>query len=154
MQNMGKQDFLDKLRASLSGNIPPRLVEDNVAYYAEYINAQLRMGKPEDMVLSGLGDPRLIAKSIITANSGEEYVKSSETSYYSDYEEDRYYTEPREQKLPKVVRVNGWVALAIIILVLVLLVGAVFSLISLFFPVIMMGGIVYFFIKVFRDCLN
>lgn len=151
---MGKQDFLDKLRASLSGNIPARLVEENVAYYADYINARLRMGQPEDMVLSSLGDPRLIAKSIITANSGEEYIKSNGTSYYSDYEEEKYYTEPREQKLPKIVRVNGWVTLAIIILILVLLVGAVFSLISLFLPLIMMGGIVYFFVKVFKDWLN
>ena len=71
---MGKQDFLDKLRASLSGNVPARVVEDNVAYYADYINTQLRMGQSEEMVLSGLGDPRLIAKSIITANSGEDYI--------------------------------------------------------------------------------
>lgn len=152
--NMGKQEFLDKLRASLSGNVSARLVEDNVAYYADYINAQLRMGQPEEMVLSSLGDPRLIAKSIITANSGEDYIKNNGTSHYSDYEEEKYYTEPREQKLPKVIHVNGWVTLAIIILVLVLLVSAVFSLISLFFPVIMMGAIVYFFIKVFRDWLN
>lgn len=151
---MGKQDFLEKLRASLSGNVPARLVEENVAYYADYINAQLRMGQPEEMVLSQLGDPRLIAKSIITANSGEEYVKNNGTNYYSDYEEEKYYTEPREQKLPQVIRVNGWVTLAIIILILVLLVGAVYSLISLLFPLIMMGGIVYFFVKVFRDWLN
>lgn len=153
-QEMGKQDFLDKLRASLSGNVPARLVEDNVAYYADYINAQLRMGQPEDMVLNRLGDPRLIAKSIITANSGEEYVKNNGTSYYTDYEEEKYYTEPREQKLPKVVRVNGWVTLAIIIFVLILLINIVFSLLSAFFPLILMGGIVYFFIKVFRDWLN
>ena len=151
---MGKKEFLDKLRASLSGNLPAGLVEENVAYYGDYINAQLRMGQPEDMVLSRLGDPRLIAKSIITANSGEEYVKSKGASDYSDFEEYKYYTEPREQKLPKIVHLNGWLTLAVVMLVLVLLIGAVFSLISLFFPLIMMGGIVYFFVKVFKDWLN
>ncbi len=151
---MGKQEFLDKLRASLSGNVSPGLVEDNVAYYADYINTQLRMGQSEDVVLNQLGDPRLIAKSIITANSDEDYIRNNGTSYYSEYDEEKYYTETREQKLPKVVHLNGWITLAVIILVLVLLLSAVFSLISLFFPVIMMGAIVYFFIKVFRDWLN
>lgn len=151
---MGKQEFLDKLRAALSGNVSAKLVEENVAYYADYINAQIRVGRSEDSVLSSLGDPRLIAKSIITANSGEEYVKNGHGASYNEVEDDRYYAETREQKLPKVVRLNGWVALAILILILVLVFGTIFSLISLFFPVIVMGGVLYFFIKVFKDWLK
>ena len=151
---MGKQEFLEKLRMSLSGNVSAKLVEENVAYYADYINTQLRMGQAEESVLSSLGDPRLIAKSIITANSGEEYIKGKSGSFYNEYEGEKYYTEPREQKFPKVVHLHGWVGLAVVLLILVLVVGTIFSLISLFFPVIVMGGIICFFIKVFKDWLN
>ena len=73
---MSKQEFLDKLRAALSGNVPAKLVEENVAYYSDYINAQIRVGRSEESVLQSLGEPRLIAKSIITANYGEEYIKN------------------------------------------------------------------------------
>lgn len=151
---MGREEFLEKLRAALSGNVSARLVEENVAYYADYINAQIRVGRSEESVLGSLGDPRLIAKSIITANSGDEFVKSHSNASYNEYDEEMYYTEPKKQHLPKVVHVNGWVGLAILILVLVIVLNAIFSLISLFFPVIVMGGIVYFFIKVFKDWLN
>ena len=70
---MSKQEFIERLRISLSGQIPPRAVEENVAYYEDYINAQMRLGQPEEVVMQTLGDPRLIAKSIVTANTGEEY---------------------------------------------------------------------------------
>lgn len=151
---MSKQEFLDKLRAALSGNVPAKLVEENVAYYSDYINAQIRVGRSEESVLQSLGEPRLIAKSIITANSGEEYIKNGYTSSNNEFVDDRYYAETREQKLPRVVRLHGWAALIVLILILVLVFGAIYSLISLFFPLIVMGGIVYFFIKVFKDWLK
>jgi hypothetical protein len=69
-------------------------------------------------------------------------------------EEEEYYAQTREQNLPKVVHLNGWLALGVVILGLVVIIGAIFSLISLLFPVIVMLGIVYFFVKVFRDWLN
>jgi uncharacterized membrane protein len=68
---MNSQEFLDKLRLALSGQIMANQVEENIAYYREYISAQIRMGQSEEVVLRNLGDPRLIAKSIISANMGD-----------------------------------------------------------------------------------
>lgn len=151
---MNSQDFLDKLRMALSGQIAPNLVEENIAYYREYISAQIRMGQSEETVLQNLGDPRLIAKSIISASRGEErHIRTRNTGEQVVYEEE-YYAQAGEQGMPKVIRINGWLALGVFILLLVVVVGAVFSLITLFFPVIVIWGIVYFFVKVFRDWLN
>ncbi len=151
---MNRQEFLDKLRLALSGQIEASRVEENIAYYREYISAQVRMGQPEEVVLGNLGDPRLIAKSIISANMGEERYTQGRFAKEQMVEEEEYYAQTREQKLPKVVHLNGWLALGVLILGLVVIIGAIFSLISLFFPVIVMLGIVYFFVKVFRDWLN
>lgn len=151
---MNSQEFLDKLRLALSGQIGASQVEENIAYYREYISAQVRMGQPEEAVMGNLGDPRLIAKSIISANMGEERYTQGRYAREQVVEEDEYYAQTREQNMPKEVHINGWLALGILILGFVVIVGAVFSLISLLFPVIVMLGIVYFFVKVFRDWLN
>lgn len=65
---MNRQDFLNVLRAALGSELSVAAVEENVKYYEEYINAQIRMGKSEEEVLNMLGNPKLIARSIIEAN--------------------------------------------------------------------------------------
>ena len=77
---MGGQEFLDKLRLALSGQVAASQVEESIAYYREYISTQIRMGQSEETVLRNLGDPRLIAKSIISANAGEEFKSLEKTA--------------------------------------------------------------------------
>lgn len=152
---MSKQEFIEKLRSSLSGQVPAGMVEENVAYYEDYINSQIRLGQPETVIMQNLGDPRLIAKSIITANTGEEYVDDGRNGYREwSVNEERFYAENRKESMPKVVRVHGWLTVVIVIVIFALLAGAIFSLISFLFPVILAGGIVLFFVKLFRDWLN
>ena len=61
---MTKQEFLDGLGAALAGRISASLISENINYYEDYINTQVRMGRIEGEVVQSLGDPRLIAKSI------------------------------------------------------------------------------------------
>ncbi len=153
---MSKQEFVDKLRAALSGRVSASLVEENVAYYEEYINTQVRLGHAESKVLSGLGDPRLIAKSIITANNGEGRAESGTESAgkHSYSEESSYYTETHQSNFPKIVKVPGWVWLLAGILILVLILSAVFSLISLLLPFVPVALVIFFFIKLYKDWLK
>ena len=62
---MNKQEFVDRLRMALNGRVSPGLVMDNVNYYQDYINTEIRKGRTEEEVLESLGDPRLIARTII-----------------------------------------------------------------------------------------
>lgn len=64
---MTRQEFLDGLKAALGGHLGERAVEGHMRYYEEYINAQIRQGRTESEVLQELGNPRLIARSIIDA---------------------------------------------------------------------------------------
>ena len=71
---MNKQDFIDRLRMALNGRVSPGLVMDNVNYYEDYINTEVRKGRTEEEVLESLGDPRLIARTIIQTNGWWESI--------------------------------------------------------------------------------
>ena len=66
---MTKFEFSEKLRKALSGRVSHVVVNENVSYYERYIDTEIKKGRSEKEVLEELGDPRLIAKTIIdTAN--------------------------------------------------------------------------------------
>lgn len=61
---MNQAEFLLLLRESLEGNIPQAELEDNIVYYREYFESS---NCSDTEVCEELGDPRLIAKSIVEA---------------------------------------------------------------------------------------
>ncbi len=159
---MNKQEFIDRLRVSLNGRISAIEVEDTIQYYKDYIDSEVRKGKSEAEVLAMLGDPRLIARTIIETspsaedandarsaggtNYGNNSYQSSGT-YHDDYQE-----EP--QKKPKIFRMPGWLLVILVILVLYLILSVVFSVLAFLAPVIIVVVAVVFMIKLFRDWLN
>ncbi len=145
---MNRQEFIDRLRAALNGKIPPALVEDNVSYYQDYINVEMRKGRTEKEVLDSLGDPRLIARTIVQTSGQESGGDEPERS--TNYEEvrSRYGSGHRS------IRIPGWLMTIIVILVVVLGFSLLFSVLSFLAPLIMVLIAVIFMIKLFRDWLN
>lgn len=150
---MSKQEFIDRLRMALSGKVSASLVEENVSYYEDYINSQMRMGVSEESVLAGLGDPRLIAKSIITANEGDFSNNTSGSTRTEDTNQGTY-AQKRPNSSLKVVGMPGWVILLIVILIFIAILAIVGSIISALLPVIIPILLVVFLVKLFRDWLN
>ena len=75
---MKRSEFLTELREDLAFELPERLVKENVDYYNNYISEEVRAGKSEQQVLEDLGDPRLIARSVIdAAKSGADGIPGS-----------------------------------------------------------------------------
>lgn len=64
---MKKQEFLVELQKALSSRVSVSSMQENVRYYDDYISMQMRRGRTEEEIMEEIGDPRLIAKSIITA---------------------------------------------------------------------------------------
>ncbi|MBQ1422996.1 MAG: hypothetical protein IIY96_00990 [Lachnospiraceae bacterium] len=76
---MTKRDYLAKLSEYLSYELPERLVVKNLEYYSEYIDSEVSGGKNVSSVLEDLGDPQLIARSIIdAAKSGADGIPYTE----------------------------------------------------------------------------
>lgn len=64
---MTRKEFLEGLREKLSGSLPAGEVQNHVDYYNDYIKEEVKKGRRESEVLDELGDPWVIARSLIGA---------------------------------------------------------------------------------------
>lgn len=145
---MAKQEFIDKLRLALNGKVSADVITENIQYYEDYINTEIRKGKSEEEVLEALGDPRLIARTIITTSAQAETVGTGEYREYGRTGE----TQGRQRRgMPL------WMWLIFGILIIVLIVSAVWSLLSLLWPILVPMIIIMAvmgMVKFFRDWVN
>ena len=166
---MNKQEFVDRLRMALNGRVSPGLVMDNVNYYEDYINTEIRKGRTEEEVLESLGDPRLIARTIIQTNGSDnrsgyrntvygngEYREAAGQNLYHSYTEDAEngYGKHQNKVADALSKLPGWAWLILGILVVVLIFSAVLSVLSFLAPVLIPIVVVLFLVKLFRDWLN
>lgn len=132
---MEKQEFLDSLRRSLNGNLEPRRVEEHLRYYSDYIDSQLRQGISQEEVMYSLGDPRLIAKTLVGVGDNpyvaEEYVETEKPK-----KENLHYYRFKNKN----IAVPAWLSSIVISIVLVVVLGLFFallgSLLQFAFPII------------------
>ena len=62
---MTRHEFISRLREALTGEIPPEEIEGNIRFYNNYIDQELQKGRSEAEIFGELGDPRLIARTIM-----------------------------------------------------------------------------------------
>ena len=148
---MDRREFIDKLQRALAGGLSSSLVAENVRYYEEYIDSEIRKGKSEAEVLNTLGDPRLLAKSIIEAN------KQAGASYGSNREYDEEISDGAQGHARDTnatggtpIMLPGWLILLIITVAVVVIIGLVTRLLAVFAPVIIAVLVVLLIIKVFQ----
>jgi len=87
---MNRNEFIEELRAALTGEIPKSEVESNISYYTEYIQ-QRSIENGEAAVLEELGEPRLIARTIIDTYRVQK--GTDHTTYYDDVYTEKYNSE-------------------------------------------------------------
>ncbi|WP_310601859.1 DUF1700 domain-containing protein [Anaerosporobacter sp.] len=153
---MTKEEFIKDLRESLYTEIPSIEIESNIRYYSEYIDSQMSNGKTMDEVMSELGDPRLIARTIIEtsklsgSNKGHSKVyqdeyRTADDDAYTNNEQGNARTYNFDGKIPLRHRISGTVIL-ILILMLIFLVGSIA--IRLFFSIGLPLLLVYLLIRI------
>lgn len=151
---MTKQEFLEKLRISLNGKISSNRVEEHVRFYEDYMNVEIRKGKSEEEVLAALGDPRLIARTIVETDtrSGQASENVGGTNgQYGGTEDCREYQQDGQVQKRSLARVPAWAWLILGVLVVVLVLSAVFSVISALLPVLLPILLVLLLVKIFRN---
>ena len=135
---MNRYEFISTLRISLTGKVPTTTVEDNVQYYEEYIEIQLRQGKSEEEILEALGDPRLLAKTVIEANK---YAEGTDT-YGGDDDGEIPYGGSGKSFREWYRERPAWLHTIMSVLITVLVLIAAFSVLQVLFPFILMIFIV------------
>lgn len=136
---MTRNEFLDRLREALGNDLAAPAVQENVDYYNQYILDEVKGGKSEEDVIDGLGDPWVIARTVIDAAEGRQGVGAG--SGYA-YESDAQYGYERQDGYVKRIETSGrgWWKLIVILLgiigVLIAVVAVVGGIISLIAPIL------------------
>lgn len=162
---MEKQEFLEMLRLALNGRVSAEIVADNVRYYEDYINIEVRKGRSEEEILAQLGDPRLLARTIVQTHGGADGKgrtadASGDARTYRKRDADGYNEEPKRGwrnrlfNLHMPGRLFSVLTLLILTCILVLVIAVVFYALSIALPVLLIILAVSFVVKLFRDWLN
>ena len=98
---MTRQEFLQELQFALQGQLSQTAVNENIRYYDNYIIEEMQRGSSEEEVIERVGNPSLIAKTLIdtteqfgrTAEGGfqSESYRNEESGggFHADYSQDR-----------------------------------------------------------------
>lgn len=142
---MNRQEFLHELRIALQGEISQRAIDEHIRYYENYIIEEARKGKNEEDVIAQLGNPRLIAKTLIdtteqfgSVNEEEYYSKSynqetavNEKGFHANYS-DRTGWDVRFGKL----KLNSWYGKLLMILIAIAIIIVAAHIVAFLLPVI------------------
>lgn len=153
---MEKMEFLNVLRIHIQGVDDIAFVNDTMNYYENYIETEIRKGKSEEEVINKLGDPRLIAKSILASRSVE-----SETEGYNEsmgnegtpFVDDKrlHFTTKKGRVIKIPLALLKWGGLAVGITVIVLFAMLALRVIGFFMPIICLILLVSIVINFFRN---
>ena len=173
---MTKSEFLEILRLQLDGEMPSGEIYSNIHYYDQYIDKELSSGKTEEEVMNELGDPRLIAKTLIDADEGPLYNSTyqdvpyrddtseqqsySQTDYtQTDYTQEDYtqtgytqedpFADPPVKKTHK-LDLTTWYGKAIVILAAAVVIFLLFTVLSMLIPVAVVVALVGLIISMFK----
>ncbi len=145
---MGKRQFLDELRRCLKGKIDDGELESNISYYSSYIDSQVAEGRTEEEVLSELGSPRLIAKTIIqTYNMKDDPIRRQfGRRAYEEADEEKDYDEGSEGRGFS-YKIHGIPALICIVLVVLIAVSVILRIIVILLPLIVLVAVVFLIMR-------
>lgn len=151
---MDRESFITELRMALAGKVNPAVIEENISYYNEYITGQVRMGQTEEEVLDALGNPRLIAKSIIEATKhaeGTDYYQEGDTESYQDSQNTEPVPATLWQKLAVVYRnLPAWGKTTVRTLGVVVGAVVLFQLAKVLVPILLVVYLFWFIRRLFR----
>lgn len=170
---MTKNEFLELLRTALLGEIPDTEIESNMKYYEEYIQSE-GYKTSEEEVINQLGDPRLIAKTIVdtfqishepmfrNTNRNNTFYDTESTNYESDANNysynnksnksnDRSYNFHVSSSLTWIQKI---LIIAIIILLMIVLVFVGGILLNIFFTIAIPLLLIYIVYRIIKEALK
>ena len=166
---MNRVEFLEGLNEALKGEVNSREYQDAIKYYSNYIEAKMREGTSEEEVISSLGNPRLIAKSILqaqenkTKDSGrkEETYENKTTRTEFDLGKGFRATQNEDGKMEfqyKKFNFNSWygklifalIAIFVVVVLICITFGVAYLAFTVLLPIALVAGVVYVIYRMLR----
>lgn len=143
---MSRKEFLDILEEQLSDQLQEGKVAAHIRYYEDYIQSQVNKGISEKEVLDKLGDPRLIAKTLLETDPGPvpDEVYEQGTPYYQ--------TSPEEEKTgwKKYIDLSTWYGKLFLILIVGLILFILVTVLTAVLPFFLILGVILYIISRIR----
>ena len=139
---MNRTEFLDTLRSQLSGQMHEGKVAAHVRYYEDYIQSQVRSGRNEQQVLAELGDPRLIARTLLDTDVDDGQA---------DYAEETEDTQSSGGKHAHVWRFDTWYSKLLGVVVLLIIVFLMFHILVAVIPFFAVLAVILFIISLIKN---
>lgn len=139
---MGQEEFLYSFQEALAGKVSDIVIQENMNYYRSYINQEIQSGKTEEEVLRALGDPRLLAKTIVESNkfangeTGDAPFEREGWSFQSSRQGGTYTQDQDYHTSRKTFQLPSWAMRLLLVVVVFLVIWVVFSVVSYLAPVI------------------
>jgi uncharacterized membrane protein len=134
---MTKKEFMKQLKAALANELPASVVNENLNYYGSYIDGEVNSGRNEKDVVSGLGDPWAIARTIIETErrGGNTYSYTVEDETVS--ERTNYEQAGNDSDGDFFGQAKNVLKIVLVILMIFLVISAVMGVISALLPIIL-----------------
>lgn len=150
---MRRTEFLQELQEALEGEVSPRVIEENINYYSNYIAQEAAGGRGENEIIEELGGPRIIAKTIVDSSDAAGESGGSSGTRYSENGVGSENGRSGSTGNPRYIDLSKWywkfLLIAVLILVLVVVFTVVGGIFSLFFrfagPIILIWLVISFF---------
>ena len=146
---MTKIEFLEKLKEALMEDVDMQTVRENVEYYDGYIRGETASGRSEEEVLDELGDPWIIARTIIDAQG-----QNRQGEYEYEAPQEQYGRSTSGTVKTSFWAFDTWWKKLLLILVIVGIISVVLSvvagLVSLVMPVLIPVLVVVIVVKMVK----
>lgn len=155
---MSKTEFLDILYNQLSGQMPEGSVAAHVQYYRNYIEDEQQKGRTETDILNDLGDPRLIARTLLYTEVGAGNPQNGSTysaiyneadSDYNEYDSSdsaRGHVKKHSFKLD----LSTWYGKVAVILIAAVVLLLLVTILGILIPVVIVAGVIMYIVSQFR----
>lgn len=139
---MDKNEFLDILRSQLSGQMPEGQINTHIQYYRNYIEERMQSGNSESEVMRELGDPRLIARTLLDTETG------ANAPYFdaaSAYEQDSGSERVKQKSFR--LDFSTWYGKLFAILIAAIVLVILFVLLGILIPIMVVAGIIIYLVR-------
>ena len=146
---MNKKEFLDILYEQLSGQMPEGNVAAHVQYYRNYIEEEQRKGRSEDDILNELGDPHLIARTLLdteAASSGNPQTTEYYSESYTGYENfDSGHGQVKQHSFH--LDLTTWYGKLAVILIAAVVIILLCTVLSVLIPIMIVAGVILYVLR-------
>ncbi|MEF9917557.1 MAG: hypothetical protein RSD97_10745 [Lachnospiraceae bacterium] len=147
---MSRSEFIQELKIALENDLVGSIIQENIDYYNSYILEEIKKGRMESEVLAELGDPWMIARTIIDSvenNSQGNTYEASESTNQSQAKD--------EKKKMHIFGLDTWwkkgLALIIVIVAIMATLAITAGIIRLILPILLPILFVIFAIRIFKQ---